>query len=248
MAPCWTSLVIGVAVSENSERIVREEPSMSTLLTPSENIRTLADLLDNLGGIPAFRVLFHPAPGQATESDVLAMERRENRLCELVDGVLVEKAMGYRESLLAVVLSTFLRDFVWPRNLGLVSGADGMVRLFPGLVRIPDVAFASWARIPNRRVPTEPIPQLVPELAVEVLSKSSNTDAEMNRKCAEYFAAGVVVVWLVDPENRTVTVYTAPDQSTVLDETQALDGAPILPGFSLPLRELFAELDRQGNG
>jgi Uma2 family endonuclease len=132
-------------------------------------------------------------------------------------------------------------------DLGLVTGADGMVRLFPGLVRIPNVAFASWARIPNRRVPTEPIPELVPELAVEVLSKS-NTDAEMTRKCGEYFAAGVLVVWLVDPESRTATVYTAPDQSTVLDETQTLDGAPVLPGFSLRLRELFAELDRQGNG
>lgn len=219
---------------------------MSTLLTPCGTIRTIADLLDNLGGIPASRVLFHPSPGRATEADVIDMEQRENRLCELVDGVLVEKAMGFRESLLAMVLGTFLNDFVRPRNLGLVTGADGMVRLFPGLVRIPDVAFASWASIPKRRVPTEPIPQLVPDLVVEVLSKS-NTDAEMTRKCGEYFTAGVLVIWLVDPESRTVTVYTAPDQSTVLDETQTLDAAPILAGFSLPLRELFAELDRQGN-
>jgi Uma2 family endonuclease len=207
----------------------------------------MADLLDNLGGIPASRVLLRPAPGQATEADVLDIERRENRLCELVDGVLVEKAVGYRESLLAMVLGAFLNSFVRPRNLGLVSGESGMVHLFPGLIRIPDVAFASWARIPNRRVPTEPIPHLVPDLAVEVLSKS-NTAAEMTRKCGEYFAAGVQVVWLIDPESRSVTVYTAPDQSTVLDETQTLDGAPVLPGFRLPLRELFAELDRQGNG
>ncbi len=155
--------------------------------------------------------------------------------------------MSYRESLLAGLLVTLLNGFVRPRNLGLVTGADGMVRLFPGLVRIPDVAFASWARIPNGRVPTEPIPHLVPDLAVEVLSKS-NTAAEMARKCGEYFAAGVRMVWLIDPESRTVTVYTAPDQSTVLDETQMLDGSPILPGYTLSVRELFAELDRHDNG
>ncbi|HLJ93829.1 MAG TPA: Uma2 family endonuclease [Gemmataceae bacterium] len=220
---------------------------MSTVLSPSRNVCTLADLLVQLGGIPASHVLLHPSPGQATEADVVDLEQRENRLCELVDGVLVEKATGYRESLLAGLMATLLDDFVRPRNLGLVTGADGMVRLFPGLVRIPDVASASWARIPNGCVPTEPIPHLVPDLAVEVLSKS-NTAAELTRKCGEYFAAGVRMVWLVDPEGRTVTVYTVPDQSTMLDETQMLDGSPILPGYSLSLRELFAELDRHGNG
>ena len=54
--------------------------------------------------------------------------------------------------------SSLLRDFVVPRNLGLVSGPDGSLRLFPGLVRIPDIAFVSWARIPGGRIPEEPIP------------------------------------------------------------------------------------------
>ena len=89
--------------------------------------------------------------------------------------------MGCRESILAGVLIEVLRQFVVPRNLGLVSGADGSVRLFPGLVRIPDVAFASWDRFPGRKIPDEPIPSLAPDLAVEVLS-DSNTPAEMDRK------------------------------------------------------------------
>lgn len=220
---------------------------MTTLLTSPPGIRTLADMLERLGDISPDRVLIQPAPGRATEADLIDVKRREKRLCELVDGVLVEKIMGYRESLLAGALLALLRDFVMPRNLGLVSGADGMVRLFPGLVRIPDVAFASWDRIPNRRVPTEPIPDLAPDLAVEVLSEG-NTAAEMARKCRDYFAAGVRLVWLVDPEERTVTVHTAPEQSTLRDETQTLDGGTVLPDFVLPLRELFGELDRQGNG
>jgi Uma2 family endonuclease len=206
---------------------------------------TLADFLKHLGGISPDRVLFQPAPGTATEDDVIAIEARENRLCELVDGVLVEKAMGFRESLLAIALAAHLRAFVVPRNLGLVSGPDGMVRLFPGLVRIPDVAFASWDRIPGRRVPRAPIPDLVPDLSAEVLSEG-NTDEEMTRKLREYFTAGVRLVWMAEPRLRAVTVYTAPEQPVVLQEGDTLDGGAVLPGFSLLLREWFAELDRQG--
>ena len=81
--------------------------------------------------------------------------------------------MAYRESLFALLVAKILLDFVEPRNLGLVSGADGTMKLFGGLVRIPDVAFASWGRIPGRVVPKEPIPDLTPDLVVEVLSESN---------------------------------------------------------------------------
>ena len=99
---------------------------MTTVETPPP-IDTLADLLERLGGIAPDRVRFRPPPGTATEQDVIEIERRENRLCELVDGVLVEKPMRYRESLLAGALLAFLREFVVPRNLGLVTGADGLM-------------------------------------------------------------------------------------------------------------------------
>ena len=172
------------------------------------------------------------------------LERREHRLCELIDGVLVEKTMGYRESLLAVYLGAVLRDFVSSRRLGLVSGADGMVQLFPRLVRIPDVAFVSWARVPGGRVPAVPVPELVPDLAVEILSEG-NTPPEMARKLREYFAAGVRLVWLVELDPRTVAVHTSPEESTLLGETSDLDGGDVLPGFTLPLRSLFAALDER---
>src|SRR5579859_2105872 len=134
------------------------------------SIVTLADLLKELGGIAPERVRFHPPPGTATEKDVVDVERRENRIYELIDGVLVEKAMGYCEALLASYLIEILGPFVRRRKLGLVTGPDGMMRLFPGLVRIPDVAFVSWSRFPGGRVPTDPVPDLVPDLAVEILS------------------------------------------------------------------------------
>jgi Uma2 family endonuclease len=219
---------------------------MTSVLASAATIETLADLLEQLGGIAPARVRFRPPPGTATEKDVLEVEVHADRLCELVDGVLVEKAMGWRESLLAIALSAILQSFVRPRNLGLVAGADGPLRLASGLVRMPDVAFVSWDRLPNRRVPSDPIPALAPDLAVEVLS-AGNTPGEMARKRQEYFAAGVRLVWLVDPEARTVEVYTDPEQSTVRHEAETLDGGAVLPGFALPLRELFAELDRQGD-
>lgn len=220
---------------------------MTALDTAEDTAETLADLLERLGGISPDRVRMKPPPGTATEADLIAAAEREGHACELVDGVLVEKAMGYRESLLAGLLLSLLRAFVVPRNLGLVSGADGTMRLFPGLVRIPDVAFVSWDRIPGRCVPREPIAGLAPDLAVEVLSRG-NTPAEMARKRQEYFSAGASLVWLIDPVDRTVTVFTHrdPAQSTVLSDGDTLDGDNLLPGFALPLRDYFSELDRTG--
>ena len=127
----------------------------------------------------------------------------------------------------------------------MVAGADGTVELMPDLVRIPDVSFTNWDRFPGRRLPSEPIPRLVPNLAVEVLSRS-NTPKEMAAKRRDYFTAGVQLVWEVDPETRTVLVYTSPDQAITLQVGDVLGGGAVLPGFTLPLQQLFAELDRQG--
>jgi Uma2 family endonuclease len=218
---------------------------MSAALS-ADPIDNLAELVERLGGIPLERIRFRPAPGTATEDDVIAaLEAPRKRLCELIDGVLVEKPMGYSESLLAALLIEVLNAFVRPRNLGLVTAPDGTMRLWAGRVRIPDVAFTSWDRMPSRRRPARPIPDLAPNLAVEVLSQS-NTPAEMRLKRQDYFMAGVQLVWEVDPDARTVSVYTAPEDPTVLTETDTLDGGSVLPGFALPLRDLFGELDRQG--
>lgn len=205
----------------------------------------MADLQQRLGGIPLDRIRFHPFPGTATVQDILDIHRTEGKLCELVEGVLLEKAMGYTESGLAAFLLVLLDTFARPRNLGVVTGADSTVQLMPGLVRIPDVAFTRWDRLPGRRYPAAAIPHLAPNLAVEVLSRS-NTPGEMAAKRRDYFAAGVEIVWEVDPDARTVAVYTSPTQSTVLGTADTLDGGAVLPGFTMPVQELFAELDRHG--
>jgi Uma2 family endonuclease len=217
---------------------------MASTLAPAT--QSLADVIARLGGIAASRICVPDGLRPATEADVIALQAQKARLCELVDGMLVEKAMGIRESFLAIAIAGFLRAFVVPRNLGLVAGADGLVRLFAGTVRMPDVAFFSWDRLPNRQMPKEAIAPCAPDLAVEVLSEG-NTSEEMARKRADYFGAGVRLVWEVDPEARTVAVYTSPDQVTSLGEQDILEGGDVLPGFRLALRDLFAELDRKGN-
>jgi len=214
---------------------------MSTIST----IRTLADLLDRLGGVPLDRIHFTPAPGTATVDNVIDVATRERQYCELVDGVLVEKAVGYGESQLALTFGAALVHFVVSRNLGIMTGKDGTMRIMPHLVRIPDLAFTSWGRIPGRRRPMDPVPGLVPNLAVEVLNWS-NTPGEMLRKRRDYFTAGVELVWEVDPERRTVAVYTTPIDPVILAVGDVLDGGSVLPGFVLPLADLFGELDRHG--
>ena len=208
------------------------------------NHRTLADLLEILGGISADRVRFQPFPGTATESDVIAVHDRENRLCELVDGTLVDKVMGFDESIYAVLLSARLVNYLDAHDLGKVLGADGMMRIFRGMVRIPDAAFMSWARFPRRKRRRGEIPHVVPDLVVEVLSKG-NTPKEMARKLEEYFRAGVRLVWYVNPKKRTVRVYTATDRSVLLHEDDTLDASDVLPGFVLSIRDWFAEAERR---
>ncbi len=197
---------------------------------PVTRTPTLGEVLSQ--EMPFHRILLHPTPGTATVADVEAVHLREDRLCELIDGTLVEKTMGYTESLLAARLIYLLMTFTEPRQLGLVLGADGMIQLKVNQVRIPDVAVYLNERFPGGKLPTEAIPSVIPDLAVEVLSPS-NTRQEMDRKLREYFAAGVRLVWYADPRKRQVTVYEAADRPTVLDHSATLDGGAVLPGFTL---------------
>src|SRR5215210_5349558 len=101
----WARGWIAIGVSEKGL-------FMSQVMTISPPRRTMADVLEQLGDVPLRRVLADPPPGTATEQDVIEVEAREKRLCELVDGVLVEKPMGFYESRVATVLSHFLEDFL----------------------------------------------------------------------------------------------------------------------------------------
>lgn len=209
------------------------------------NLETVAELLERLGGIPPQRVRWKPYPGTATEQDVIAAEAAlDKRLCELVDGTLVEKAVGQYESRLAVVLAYFLEDYLGQHDLGICYGESAMLRIVPGRVRLPDVSFVSWEKLPNRELPAEAIADLIPDLAVEVLSKS-NTRREMKGKREEYFRGGARLVWEINPKKQSARVYSSPNQFEEIGPDGALGGGDVLPGFILPLQRLFARAGRQ---
>jgi Uma2 family endonuclease len=189
-------------------------------------------------------VLLHPAPGMASEHDVVQAERSQNRLFELVDSALVEKTMGFRESIVALAIAALLRQHVTARNLGVVSGPDGMIRLGAGLVRIPDVAFISWSRLPGGRIPQEAIAAVVPDLVIEIVSRS-NSAAELQRKRSDYFTAGVAELWEIDIDARQAILYRSETERQVVSRGAALESSATLPGFSVPLDEVLSELDRQ---
>lgn len=213
---------------------------MAQAATASE-IQTLADLLHSIGDIAPERVRLRPTPGTATKQDLLALEGRGDRIYEVVDGVLVEKPMGYYESVVAATIVRILGSFVVPRKLGLVSGADGGLEFREGLIRVPDVGYAARERFPQVIDPTDRVPAIVPDLAVEILSKS-NTAAEMKRKRMDYFQAGVRLVWMVDLATRTVAVYDQPENPTILSSTDTLTGGDVLPGLEVLVKDIFADL------
>ncbi len=204
---------------------------------------SLADLQEHLG-VPAHRLRLHPPPGAATERDALLIQSRGGRLCELVDGVLVEKTVGQREARLAFVLGHLLESFVEGRRQGVVYGDGALIRLPAGPLRIPDACFYRWERFPEGRIPEDPVLDVAPDLVIEVLS-ADNTPREMERKLSEYFAAGVRRAWYIDPKTRTVRVFSAPDQGLVVPEDGLLTESEILPGFELRLSELFARAERR---
>jgi Uma2 family endonuclease len=108
--------------------------------------------------------------------------------------------------------------------------------------RRPDVAFVSYQRwAKNRSVPsTGNAWDVVPNVATEVVSPTDSID-ELEQKIAEYFRAGVQLVWVVHPTRSKIHVYESPTQITVLSRGEVLDGGAVVPGFKLPLAELFTE-------
>jgi Uma2 family endonuclease len=207
---------------------------MTTIL--EEPVDTLGDLLERLGDIPPEQVLMRPQPGTATEDDLLRLPRDVRRMCELVDGTLVMKAMGAPESVIAIAFGSFIGPYLRTHRIAVALGPDGHTRYFGNQIRMPDVAVILRSRLPRGKFPKSPICPVPPDLAIEVLSPG-NTRKEVARKLEVYFASGVRLVWVVDPRKRTVRVHTSPEKFTRLGEDDTLDGGEILPGFTVSIRE-----------
>jgi Uma2 family endonuclease len=221
------------------------ERTRATAPLPSD--WSMGDLQRFLGDVPAERIRLFPSPGTATEADLLAILDHDDRICELIDGVLLEKDMASHESLLALYLGYLLNAYLASHPIGIALGPDGPLRLSPKRVRIPDVSVIRWERFPNRRIPaSQAVFDVVPDLVIEILSQG-NTDREMELKRNEYLEAGVQFVWYLAPRARTAKVYFSDGTVQELDEHGTLSGGTVLPGFELPLQSFFDHFPIESN-
>lgn len=181
---------------------------------------------------------------QATTTS-LTLPSEDEPLYEVVDDQIVELApMGAYQVWLANELFAYLRSFARQHRLGRAV-QEMLFDLGPAMrrKRRPDVAFVSYARWPQQqRVPNTEAWNVIPNLAVEVMSPS-NTGDEIVDKVAEYFQAGVECVWVVYVLREQVYVYDSPTQVRIFTRHDQLPGEPVLPHFRLPLASLFDEVE-----
>lgn len=170
--------------------------------------------------------------------EIAQSPENELRRLELDEGVIVEMAESSPiNTVIAGLVITALNNFVKPRRLGYVTAPDGGYKLGARKVRQPDAAFISRDRVDHLPLHFE----LVPDLPVEIVSPSEDVLKKVN----EYLRAGTRIVWAVYADDQQVYVFTLDadgslrGQSSDIDGT--LDGGDVLPGFSLPVRDIFPE-------
>ena len=164
----------------------------------------------------------------------------EGKRTELVEGELVVMApAGGRHGRIANTIAYFLTQVSRDRKWGTVFAAETgfLLRRDPDTVRAPDVAFVSSERLGTDEAPAGFL-KMAPDLAVEVVSPSDSA-AAVQSKVEDWLGAGTRLVWVVYPDTRSVTVYRSLNEAEVLSEPDALDGAPVLPDFALPVSDLF---------
>lgn len=174
----------------------------------------------------------------AAEFDHIASlpENREKRL-EYIGGEIVEVGSNNYASQVAGIILFFVQLFIRERGIGgSVTGADGGY-IVSGERYIPDVAYISLARQPQpSHEAYNPNP---PDLAVEVLSPTDDP-ASLRIKVVNYLRAGTTV-WVVDPIKKQLEVYVPGEAPQTLTAAETLKGDPVLPGFAVPVNDLFPE-------
>lgn len=159
-----------------------------------------------------------------------------HRRLELVEGEIREKMPTEQHGLIAAIIVAALVLFAHPRKLGRVTSETRYRK--PGEkrnARIPDIAFSSAKR---PIVEKGSVPEF-PDLVVEIQSPDDSLK-EMREEARFYLANGSRLVWLVIPDKRLIEVYAA-DVEDVLTENDKLTGGDVLPGFELPVRDVFAD-------
>lgn len=167
----------------------------------------------------------------------------DDRRYELIRGELLTMApAGEEHGLIAHELALSLGQHVKGRDLGRVYAAETGFKLSsnPDTVRAPDIAFISRANFEDT-APSHTFREGAPDLVVEVISPNDRA-SEVEIKVRDWLSHGAKMVVTVNPRAKLVTVYRGPDNIHMLSEGDVLDGGDVVPGWQLPLDELFAPL------
>lgn len=180
-----------------------------------------------------------PADRLLTAEDLYRYPDTGTAKYELERGrLVVSEPPGERHGSIALNIGTALLAWVRPRHLGVVTLEAGCVlRRGPDTVRGPDVTFMRRERLDPTRDRDKFI-EGAPDFAVEVISPSERPGA-VARKIAGYFEGGSSLVWAVYPLRRLVVVHTSGGATRMVREPEALDGGDVVPGFTLPVVEVF---------
>jgi Uma2 family endonuclease len=162
----------------------------------------------------------------------------DGRKYELVDGVLLVSPAGGRHGQIIVRLTIRLGGFVAERQLGEVFDSSTGYRLPGGNLRSPDVSFVSAERLREGGVP-QGFLYVPPDLAVEVLSPDDRP-RQIIDKVGEYVAAGVRLVWVIDPERQRAMIHRSLTELREIGPEGSLQGEDVVPDFSCPLAALLA--------
>jgi Uma2 family endonuclease len=179
----------------------------------------------------------------APPSEYLLTLDSERRF-EWIDGQLREKPpMGAKANRVATILACHLNAFARERHLGMVFTQECGYQIFPGdprKLRKPDVSFIPRGRLPDDHPPDGHV-TVPPDLEVEVVSPNDEAE-EIDRRVSDYLSAGVQIIWIIYPATRSVWVVRRDGSAARLTEAQELSGEDVLPGFTCPIRTLFADL------
>jgi Uma2 family endonuclease len=159
---------------------------------------------------------------------------------ELIKGILVDVSPTTPvHTVLAAWIAHLLLAYVDANDLGEVTGENGGYQLAADTVLAPDVGFVSKERLTSQM--GDGFIPFAPDLAVEIISPVDTANA-FNDRVLQYLESGTRLIWAIYPSSKTVTVYKSSRKLVIFDINNVLDGGDVLPGFSLPVREIFKKL------
>jgi Uma2 family endonuclease len=174
-----------------------------------------------------------------TDEELMALEHPGLK-CELIDGELLMSPTGYNHEHIGARLLARMINHAERYNHGSVCGSSFGCRMNSGNLLSPDISFIRRDRLPATPEERKRFFQGAPDIVVEVLSPWDRT-GRVHEKMEDYFLSGARLLWVVNPEEKTILVYHTPYAPKLLTDKDALDGEDILPGFRLPVSELFGD-------